>query len=146
MATYAPLPFPRRPKTPSTAASIRYQAQLLHYRYEINTGLYVMSPGEKLAFNLVNLAFAALLFSAVFYFFLPLELVGFAQRAVGGVGELLLVGGGGAGAQERRMQGALLRGVLPGEAAAAAAATLREGGGGGGVGLNASMVALPGIF
>ena len=115
------------------AASIRYQAQLMYYRYEINTGLYVMSPGEKLAFNLVNLTIATLLLSVVNYF-LPLSLVGYAQRLVGGIWQSLTS----AGAQERKMQGALLQGLLPGEAAA----TLREGG----MGANASMVALPGMF
>jgi hypothetical protein len=116
------------------AGEMRYQAQLMYYRYEINTGLYVMSPGEKLAFNLVNLTFAALLFSGVYYL-LPLSLVSFAQRLVAGVWEIL----SNAGAQERKMQGALLQGFLPGEAAA----SLREGGG---VAANASMAALPGIF
>jgi len=113
---------------------IRYQAQLMYYRYEINTGLYVMSPGEKLAFNLVVLAFAALLLSVV-YHFMPLSLVGYAQRFVGGVCGSL----SSAGTQERKMQGALLQGLLPGEAAA----TLNEGGM---AATNASMVALPGIF
>jgi hypothetical protein len=133
MATYEPLPFPRRPKSPSMASSIRYQAQLIYYRYEINTGLYVMSPGEKLAFNLVNLVFATLLLSVVYYF-LPLSLVSFGQRLVGNVWESL----SSAGVQERKMQGALLQGLLPGEAAA----SLSEGG----MGANASMAALPGMF
>jgi Na+-transporting NADH:ubiquinone oxidoreductase subunit NqrB len=133
MATYEPLPFPRRPKSPSIAGSILYQAQLSYYRYEINTGLYVMSPGEKLAFNLVNLTIAALLLSMVYYF-LPLSLVGYAQHLVGGLWESL----SSAGLQERKMQGALLQGLLPGEVAA----TLREGG----MGANASTAALPGMF
>jgi hypothetical protein len=133
MATYEPLPFPQRPKSPSLAASICYQAQLMYYRYEINTGLYVMSPGEKSAFNLVNLTIATLLLSVVYYF-LPLSLVGFAQRLVGGAWQSLSSGG----EQEREMQGALLQGLLPGEWAA----TLREGG----MEANASMVALPGMF
>jgi hypothetical protein len=71
---------------------------------------------------------------SVVYYFLPLSLVGCAQRLVGGVWENL----SSAGAQERKMQGALLQGLLPGEAAA----TLREGG----AGMNASMAALPGMF
>ena len=133
MSTYEPYPFPRRPKSPSMIGDVRYQVQLMYYRYEINTGLYVMSPGEKLAFNLVNLTVAALLLSVVYYF-LPRSLVGYAQRLVGGAWENL----SNAGAQEKKMQGALLQGLLPGEVAA----TLREGG----AGTNASMVALPGIF
>ena len=133
MATYDPLPFPRRPKTPSVAGDIRYQAQLLYYRYEINTGLYVMSPGEKLAFNCVVLTIAALLLSVVYYL-LPLSLVGCAQRLIGGVWSNL----SNAGVRERKMQGALLQGLLPGEAAA----SLRESS----VAGNASMAALPGIF
>jgi hypothetical protein len=115
------------------AASICYQAQLMYYRYEINTGLYVMSPGEKLAFNLVNLTIATLLLSVVHYF-LPVSLVGYAQRLVGDVWISLSSGGD----QERKMQGTLIQGLLPGEAAA----TLREGG----MGANASMMALPGMF
>jgi Na+-transporting NADH:ubiquinone oxidoreductase subunit NqrB len=115
------------------ASSIRYQAQLIYYRYEINTGLYVMSPGEKLAFNLVNLTIVALLLSVVYYF-LPLSLVGYVQHLVGGVWESIT----NAKAQEKKMQGALLQGLLPGEATA----SLREGG----MGANASMAALPGMF
>jgi hypothetical protein len=95
------------------ASSIRYQAQLIYYRYEINTGLYVMSPGEKLAFNLVNLTIVALLLSVVYYF-LPLSLVGYVQHLVGGVWESIT----NAKAQEKKMQGALLQGLLPGEATA----------------------------
>ena len=67
MATYSPTPFPRRAKNANLLNELRYQAQLLHYRYEINTGQYVMSPGEKLAFNIINLAIVMLLFSAVYY-------------------------------------------------------------------------------
>ena len=67
MATYNPLPFPRRAKSPTLFNEFRYQAQLLHYRYEINTGQYVMSPGEKLAFNMFNLAVVMLFFSAIYY-------------------------------------------------------------------------------
>lgn len=67
MSTYNPPSFPRRPKTPSLVGDLRYQAQLAYYRYEINTGLYVMSPGEKLAFNLVHLFLLALMLSALYY-------------------------------------------------------------------------------
>lgn len=67
MSTYTPASFPRRPKLPTLAGSLRYQAQLAYYRYEINTGLYVMSPGEKLALNLINLFVATLMLSALYY-------------------------------------------------------------------------------
>jgi len=134
MSTYSPSPFPRRPKTPSTTGEIRYQAQLLYYRYEINTGLYVMSPGEKLAFNLVNLTLATLFLSFVYYYLLPVSLISGAQAFVGGVWRGLIR----PGVQERKMHGALLQGVFPGEAAA----TLREGG----LGANATLGALPGRF
>ena len=73
MSTYNPPSFPRRPKSPSLAGDLRYQAQLAYYRYEINTGLYVMSPGEKLAFNLVHLFLVTLMLSAVYYY-LPVSL------------------------------------------------------------------------
>ncbi|GAB7332706.1 hypothetical protein MBLNU13_g04452t1 [Cladosporium sp. NU13] len=67
MSTYNPPSFPRRSKTSTPINELYYQARLLHYRYEINTGLYVMSPGEKLAFNLIFLALATLLLSTVYY-------------------------------------------------------------------------------
>lgn len=67
MSTYNPPQFPRRSKISTPISELHYQAKLLHYRYEINTGLYVMSPGEKLAFNLIFLALTTLLLSAVYY-------------------------------------------------------------------------------
>ncbi|KAM0717039.1 hypothetical protein Q7P37_006891 [Cladosporium fusiforme] len=68
MSTYNPASFPRRSKLWSLAGEVRYQSHLMYYRYEINTGLYVMSPGEKLAFNILNLFIATLMFSAICYF------------------------------------------------------------------------------
>jgi hypothetical protein len=85
MSTYNPPSFPRRSKTPTPINELYYQAKLLHYRYEINTGLYVMSPSEKLAFNLIFLALAALLLSAVYYC-LPLFVVRTLQRVAGLLG------------------------------------------------------------
>lgn len=74
MSTYNPPSFPRRSKTSNFINEFHYQARLLHYRYEINTGLYVMSPGEKLAFNLIFLALATLVLST-FYYCLPLFVI-----------------------------------------------------------------------
>lgn len=71
MSTYNPPVFPRRPspKERNPIAEFRYQLQLAYYRYEINTGLYVMSPGEKLAYNLILLALLAFFLSSVWYYF-----------------------------------------------------------------------------
>ena len=68
MATYNPPAFPRRPKQYSLFSELRYQLQLTHYRYEINTALYVMSPGEKLAYNVIFISFLVLLLSATYYY------------------------------------------------------------------------------
>jgi hypothetical protein len=85
MSTYNPPQFPRRSKTSTPINDLHYQAKLLHYRYEINTGLYVMSPGEKLAFNLIFLALVTLLVSAVYYC-LPLFVLRSLHRVAGFVG------------------------------------------------------------
>lgn len=81
MSTYEPPSFPQRPKVPTLLGEAKYQAQLLHFRYEINTGLYVMLPGEKLAFNLIHLFVATLLLSAVYYC-MPLSLINGVRQAV----------------------------------------------------------------
>jgi hypothetical protein len=85
MSTYNPPQFPRRSKTSTPINELYYQAKLLRYRYEINTGLYVMSPGEKLAFNLLFLALTTLLLSAVYYC-LPLFIIRSLHRVAGLIG------------------------------------------------------------
>ena len=62
---------PRRPaaKNCNILTEARYQIQLAYYRYEINTALYVMSPGEKLAYNTIVLGLLGLLVISVFYYF-----------------------------------------------------------------------------
>ncbi|KAI5361371.1 putative small subunit of serine palmitoyltransferase [Septoria linicola] len=67
MGTYNPAEFPRRPKSSTIFSEAHYQWRLAYYRYEINTGLYVMSAGEKTAFNLVLLSLLAFCFAAVYY-------------------------------------------------------------------------------
>jgi hypothetical protein len=69
MATYNPPAFPRRPKTSNILTETRYQLQLAYYRYEINTALYVMSPGEKLAYNLILLSLLLMFVTSVYYYF-----------------------------------------------------------------------------
>lgn len=67
MGTYNPPAFPRRPKVSTPLSELRYEVQILYYRYEINTALYVMSAGEKIAFNLVLVLFLVLSFSTIYY-------------------------------------------------------------------------------
>ncbi|CAK4030736.1 hypothetical protein FE78DRAFT_32607 [Lecanosticta acicola] len=81
MATYNPPPFPRRPKNANLLTETRYQFQLAYYRYEINTALYVMSPGEKLAYNIVVMSLLALLFSAVYYYLPKTTITGLQRLA-----------------------------------------------------------------
>lgn len=81
MATYNPPSFPRRPKHSNIFSETRYQLHLAYYRYEINTALYVMSPGEKLAYNFVLLSLLALLFSAVYYYLPRSTIVGLQNLA-----------------------------------------------------------------
>ncbi|KAI7545255.1 hypothetical protein KC331_g6327 [Hortaea werneckii] len=71
MATYSPASFPRRPapKDSNLFTETRYQLQLAYYRYEINSALYVMSPGEKFAYNMIVLSLLALLLTSVYYYF-----------------------------------------------------------------------------
>ena len=71
MATYNPPAFPRRLKQSTLFSELRHWTQLTYYRYEINTALYVMSPGEKLAYNIMSFSFAVLLLSAVYYYLPP---------------------------------------------------------------------------
>lgn len=81
MATYNPPSFPRRPKHSNLFSETRYQLQLAYYRYEINTALYVMSPGEKLAYNMVVLSLLALLFSTVYYYLPKTTVMGLQRLA-----------------------------------------------------------------
>lgn len=68
MGTYSPATFPRRPtKNSNIFTEAYYQLQLAYYRYEVNTGLYVMSTAEKIAFNLVLLSLIALCLAAIHY-------------------------------------------------------------------------------
>lgn len=71
MATYNPPSFPRRPspKDSTLFSEIRYYIQLAYYRYEINTALYVMSPAEKLAYNLILFSMLALFVASVCCYF-----------------------------------------------------------------------------
>ena len=82
MATYNPPAFPRRPKHSTLFSEARYQLQLTYYRYEINTALYVMSPGEKFAYNFIFFSILILLFSASYYYlpsamYLSIERLGY---------------------------------------------------------------------
>ncbi|CZT23334.1 uncharacterized protein RCC_09046 [Ramularia collo-cygni] len=56
MSTFNPPSFPRRPKQQTLLSNAKYQIQLAYFRYSVNTALYVMSPGEKLAFNTIVLS------------------------------------------------------------------------------------------
>ncbi|KAK4612114.1 hypothetical protein CLAFUW4_13360 [Fulvia fulva] len=69
MATYQPCSFPRPPSKEESSifTKVKYQLHLAYYRYEVNTGQYVMSPGEKLTYNLVVFSLLGLFFFAVSY-------------------------------------------------------------------------------
>jgi hypothetical protein len=67
MATYNPPAFPRRPKVSTVFSELQYRLQLSYYRYQINTALYVMSPGEKCAYNIIFATILVLFFSAIYY-------------------------------------------------------------------------------
>jgi len=69
MSTYNPPAFPRRPKCSNFLTEARYQLQLAYYRYETNTPLYVMSPGEKFAYNFMVLSLLVMLVTSVYYYF-----------------------------------------------------------------------------
>ncbi|KAH9845210.1 Pfam:DUF3317 [Teratosphaeria destructans] len=69
MATYNPPSFPRRPKTSNLFTETRYQLQLAYYRYEVNSALYVMSPGEKIAYNTIVFSLLLMLVLSVYYYF-----------------------------------------------------------------------------
>ncbi|KXL44503.1 hypothetical protein M433DRAFT_4982 [Acidomyces richmondensis BFW] len=69
MSTYNPPAFPRRPNRSNFLSETRYQLQLAYYRYEINTSLYVMSPGEKVAYNLMILSLLVMLATSVYFYF-----------------------------------------------------------------------------
>ena len=131
MATYNPSPFPRRAKEPTPFNELRYQAQLLYYRYEINTGLYVMSPGEKLAFNLFFLGLATLLLSAVYYC-MPLSVVRSLHKVVSSVGSGIK-----GSVYRTEVRTTILQGGVPGEHVASLLP--------GYVGTNTSMVSAPGL-
>lgn len=81
MATYHPPSFPRRPKHSNLFSETKYFLQLNYYRYEINTGMYVMSPGEKLVYNMVVFSLLALLFSAVYYYLPKTTIIGLQRLA-----------------------------------------------------------------
>ena len=83
MATYQPCSFPHRPssKDSNILTEARYQLHLAYYRYEVNTGQYVMSPGEKLTYNLVVLSLLGLLSFAIYYF-LPQSAIAAMHRLV----------------------------------------------------------------
>lgn len=131
MSTYSPPSFPRRSKTSTLINELHYQAKLLHYRYEVNTGLYVMSPGEKLAFNLIFLALATLLLSAVYYC-LPLFVLRSLYRVAG------FVGGSVKGSVYRvEVRTAVLQGGVAGEHVASLVPDY--------VGTNATMMSVPGL-
>ncbi|KAM3422078.1 hypothetical protein BST61_g2454 [Cercospora zeina] len=67
MGTYTPATFPRRPENSNVFTDAYYHWQLAYYRYEVHTGLYVMTAAEKMAFNLVVFSLLALCFAAVYY-------------------------------------------------------------------------------
>lgn len=67
MATFNPASFPRRPKRSNIFTEAWYHTKLAYYQYEVNTGMYVMSPGEKTAYNLIVLSLLVLLVSTVYY-------------------------------------------------------------------------------
>ncbi|KAK4497065.1 hypothetical protein PRZ48_011514 [Zasmidium cellare] len=81
MATYNPPSFPRRPKHSNILSETKYLLQLNYYRYEINTGMYVMSPCEKLVYNMVFLSLLVLLFSAVYYYLPKTTIIGLQRLA-----------------------------------------------------------------
>jgi hypothetical protein len=131
MSTYNPPSFPRRSKPSNPINEFHYQAKLLHYRYEINTGLYVMSPGEKLAFNLIFLALATLVLSA-FYYCLPLFVIHNFHRLAG------VVSSGVKGSVHRvEVRTAVLQAGVAGEHVAS---LLPDHGG-----TNATMMSVPGL-
>jgi hypothetical protein len=131
MSTYNPPSFPRRSKTSTTINELHYQAKLLHYRYEINTGLYVMSPGEKLAFNLLFLGLVTLLLSTVYYC-LPLFVVRSLQRLAG-----FICSGVKGSVYRVEVRTAVLREGVAGEHVASLLP--------GRVGNNATMMSVPGL-
>ncbi|EME40056.1 hypothetical protein DOTSEDRAFT_138027 [Dothistroma septosporum NZE10] len=81
MATFQSCSFPRRPspKDSNILTAAKYQLHLAYYRYQVNTGQYVMSPGEKVTYNLVVLSLLGLLFFAVYYC-LPRSTIAALQR------------------------------------------------------------------
>lgn len=131
MSTYNPPSFPRHSKTPSPINELHYQAKLLHYRYEINIGLYVMSSGEKMAFNLLFLALATLLLTTVYYC-LPLFMIRSLHRIVGFVGNSVQ-----GSVYQVEVRTAVLQGGFAGEHVAS---LLPDD-----VGANATMMSVPGL-
>lgn len=81
MATYNPPSFPRRPKQSNLFTETKYLLQLSYYRYEVNTGMYVMSPGEKFVLNMIFFSIFALLFSAVYYYLPRTTIIGVRRLA-----------------------------------------------------------------
>lgn len=81
MATYHPPSFPRRPKHSNIFTETKYVLQLNYYRYEVNTGMYVMSPGEKFVYNMIFFSLLALFFSAVYYYLPRTTVIGLRRLA-----------------------------------------------------------------
>ena len=79
MATYNPPTLPSPPKQSSRMLELRYRLQLSSYRYQIDTAMYVMSPGEKLAYNLLLTSMCILFCTAICYY-VPLALQSFFSR------------------------------------------------------------------
>lgn len=67
MVNYQPAVSPDRPKQHTVLSAITYHVKLAYFRYEILTGQYIMSAGEKTAYNLINLSLLALCLAAVVY-------------------------------------------------------------------------------
>lgn len=69
---------PRRPHNPrrhSFVSSLIDHTKIAYYQYEVTFPLYVMSPGEKLAFNSFMLMFLSLLIFTVVTYLPPLVLL-----------------------------------------------------------------------
>lgn len=63
--------YPRHHKLPWPKRTLD-RLRTAYYRYEVTYGLYVMSPGEKLALNTFALVCLSLLTWALFWYFPPL--------------------------------------------------------------------------
>ena len=104
---------------------------LLHFRYEMNTGLYVMSSGEKLAFNIFFLGLATLLLSVVYYC-TPMLVIHSLHKAVGLVGSSVK-----RSAYKIEVRTTILQEIVAGDHIASLLPSY--------AGANASMVSVPGL-